>query len=179
MARPRNRRYEERTSRRERETLYDQPRGERRKRHDRSYDRTDDSIRHGDRRGPNGRDSRRESGRQRPPWDSSSRRSPDEVFCVYEERRNSRGSGGQRRGGRGRGNAARTSTASGSSATSGGSQATGDIGSGKASSDWRPVYATCEGPIPGWSEMSNTEKLDHLGEIAARDAAIKARDILR
>ena len=66
MARPRNGRYEERTSRRERETLYDQPRGERCKRHDRSYDRTDDSIHHGDRRGPNGRDSHRESGRQRP-----------------------------------------------------------------------------------------------------------------
>ena len=27
--------------------------------------------------------------------------------------------------------------------------------------------------------MSNTEKLDHLGELAARDAAGRARDILR
>ena len=33
--------------------------------------------------------------------------------------------------------------------------------------------------MPGWSEMSNTEKLDHLGELAARDAAGRARDILR
>ena len=177
MARPG--RHEGRTSRYERDTRRDRSRGERRKRDDRSYDRADGSSRKGDRRGPNGRDSRRESGHRRPRRDSSSRRSPDELFCVYEDRRNSRGSGGPRRGGRGRGSAARTSTASGSSATSGGSQATGDIGSGKASSDWGPVYPTCEGPIDGWSEMSSGEKLEHLGEALARDAAIRARDILR
>ena len=177
MARPR--RYEERTSRHERKTLPDHSRGERRKRDDRSYDRADGSSRKGGHRGPNGRDSRRESRHQRSRRDSSSRGSRDEVFVVYEERRNSRGSRGQRRGGRGRGSAARTSTASGSSATSGGSQATGNLGSGEASHEWRPVYAVCEGPTPEWSGMSNEDKLEHLGEIAARDAAIKARDVLR
>ena len=177
MARPRQ--NEERTSRYERETLRDRSRGERRKRDDRSYDRQGDSIRRGDRQGPNGRDSRRETGHRRSRRDSSSRGSRDEVFVVYEDRRNSRGSGGQRRGGRGRGSAARTSTASGSSATSGGSQATGDIGSGKASSDWGTVYPVCEGQIQGWSEMSGDEKLEYLGEAAAQQAAIKARDILR
>ena len=42
---PRNGRYEERTSCREREPPYDQPRGEHCRRDDRSYDRQDDSIR--------------------------------------------------------------------------------------------------------------------------------------
>ena len=41
------------------------------------------------------------------------------------------------------------------------------------------VYAACEWPTPEWSGMSNEDKLEHLGEIAARDAAIRARDILR
>ena len=71
------------------------------------------------------------------------------------------------------------STASGSTATSGGSQATGDISQGAASSEWQPVYAECEGPIAGWSEMSNGEKLEHLGELACREQASRARDILR
>ena len=172
MANPRRR--EERTSRNGRKTLPDRSRGERRKREDRSYERQGDSIRRGDRRGRNDRDSRRDSGHRRSRRDSS-----EEVFCVYEDRRNSRSSGGPRRGGRGRGSAAQRSTASGSSATSGGSQATGDIGSGKASSDWGSVYPTCEGPIQGWGGMSSEERLDFLGEVVARDAAIRARSILR
>ena len=177
MARPG--RHEGRTSRYERDTRRDRSRGERRKRDDRSYDRADGSSRKGGHRGPNGRDSRRESGHQRSRRDSSSRGSRDEVFVVYEERRNSRGSRGQRRGGRGRGSAARTSTASGSSATSGGSQATGDISSGKASSDWGNVYPICEGPIGGWSEMDTGEKLEHLGEALERDRLIRASLIRR
>ena len=85
LARPRNGRYEERTSRREKETPYDQPRSERHRCDDRSYDRQDDSIRprDGDRRGPNGR-ARKDSGPHRPRRDSSSQGSRDEVFVVYE-----------------------------------------------------------------------------------------------
>ena len=84
MARPRNGRYEKSTSRHERETSYDQPRSERGRHNDRSYDRQDDSIRHGDHQGPNGR-AQQESGRQGPRRESSSRGSRDEVFVVYEE----------------------------------------------------------------------------------------------
>ena len=60
MARPRNRRYKERTSQRERETPCDQPRSDHRRRDDRSYERQDDSIRprDGDRRRRDGRDTR-------------------------------------------------------------------------------------------------------------------------
>ena len=173
MACPGNGRYEKRTSRHERETLYDEPRSKRHRRNDRSYDRQDDSIRQGDRRGPNGR-ARQESGRQRPRRESSR----DEVFVVYEERQNSRGSGNQRQSGQGRGSAAQRSTASGNTATSGGSQATGDISPCAASSDWRPAYAECEGQLTGWLEMSNEVKLEHLGEPACREQASRARDIL-
>ena len=53
------------------------------------------------------------------------------------------------------------------------------FGSGEASHEWLPVYAVCEWPTPEWSGMSNEDKLEHLGEIAARDAEIKARNVLR
>ena len=56
---------------------------------------------------------------------------------------------------------------------------TGEISQGRASSEWGTINPESEGPIAGWSEMSKDERIDHLGELAAKEQAIRARDILR
>ena len=48
----------------------------------------------------------------------------------------------------------------------------------RASSEWGSINLICEGPIAGWTEMSRDERIDHLGELAAKEQAIRARDIL-
>ena len=50
---------------------------------------------------------------------------------------------------------------------------------GRASSEWGTINPECKGPIAGWSEMSRDERIDHLGELAAKEQAIRACDILR
>ena len=180
MARPRNGRYEENTSCRERETLYDQPRREHRNRDDRSYDRRDDWTRphDGDHPGPDGR-GRQESGQPRSRHEPSSRGSRDDVFIVYDSGRESHGSESHRRPGRGGGSGAQRSTASGNTATSGESQTIEEISQGRASSEWGGINPVCEGPIAGWTEMLRDERIAHLGELAAKEQAIRARHILR
>ena len=87
--------------------------------------------------------------------------------------------GAQRCPGRGRGSAAQRSTASGSTATLGDSQATEGISHGGASSEWGSIYPESEGPIAGWSEMTRDEKVEHLWELAVKEQAIRAHDIVR
>ena len=53
------------------------------------------------------------------------------------------------------------------------------ISHGGAPSEWGSIYPESEGPIAGWTEMSRDEKVDHLDKLAAKEQAIRARDILR
>ena len=53
------------------------------------------------------------------------------------------------------------------------------ISQGRAPSLWGTIYPECEGPSAGWSGMTRDEKVEHLGELARTEQAIRARDNVR